>query len=145
MPNAKFDYILITTPEAIDRRIIEGETRRSEFHLVGSDRSDWIPHGEIWTNYEYLGGSFLSTIEFDPSVYKLNENDNLVTAIFPVFPWELTYALPMHELRSYGGRILPSKNVWVYQIDITSPDNLQNIRVVQGYLELNPSIKVIRS
>jgi len=137
MPNTKFDYIQFPT---IDRRIMEGETRRSEFHLGGPDRSDWIPYGEIRTNFEYAGGSFLAEIGFDPSVRKNNSSGTPVTAIFPVFSWQLTYALPMHEIRPPNGRIIPGKNVWVYQIEITSPDQTQNLRVVQGLLELNPSI-----
>lgn len=133
MPGTRVDFILTDTS---DKRIVKGETKTSlVFVLSGGDRSDWIPYGEVRTNYKYLTSTLLGQIPFFPPEY-----DSLTdsTKIRLNLTWQFTEFMDMHEIRK--GKPIIGQNLWVYEIDLMSPGDVIKIRIAQGMWEFNPMV-----
>lgn len=131
MPNAIYNL----TKTNVDRRLIKGENRSLSFRLSGGNRTSWTPYGEIRTNYKHLANELLGLLSFGTLIYNSNNNS---TTIPVIFPWQLTENIRMHEIRK--GKIIEGENVWVYEVDLTSPSEDTKLRVIQGYLEFNPMV-----
>ena len=119
-----------------DDRIIQGQTKLdTTFVFQGADITDWIPYGEVRTNYKYLQGELLAEFTFPPITFEVTTGINYIT---PMLFWRQTEELPMHEVSR--GRPIPGVNVWVYDIDILDPITDVKVRLVQGFFELNPMV-----
>lgn len=118
--------------------------------VADDDYTDWVPRGQIRTNYASSGGIIKASFNFLPLVIgetTLPNSDEIITGtiIKPYLTALQTASLDWIETRMQNrngcSSPVPGKNVWVYDIELESPQNTI-IRIVEGFIEV--SLEVTR-
>lgn len=120
--------------------IKQGETLDWLHFYYSDDVSTWIPKGQIRKDYLYKQGELLTEFNFETLVYgefTLNNITNYRTKITPYLTDEQTSLLPIPNKRK--GQTIIGDNVWVYSIELESPQG-KVIRLVEGYVEILPEV-----
>jgi hypothetical protein len=123
--------------------ILQGATFSIVFHYF-ADVSEYIPRGQIRTDYGGNNGSLLAQFGFDPLVYALvTKADNtqaMATVIVAKLSASVTTDLPIPILRkTVADKNVISSNTYVYDIELESPSGTV-IRLIQGYVEILPEV-----
>jgi hypothetical protein len=125
--------------------ILQGANFQVIFNYFG-DVSNYIPKGQIRTDYAFNDGELLAEFGFEPLTYQLittNNTEEMATIIVAKLSEADTLAIPIPTLRnSIQDKLFIGTNVYVYDIELRSPSG-EVIRLVQGFVEVLPEVTTI--
>lgn len=146
MPSAIF-HLTLTDNYPKNFSIEQGTTFSWLTLVIDVNYSNWQPKGQIRNKYASDGGIVKAEFSFDPLVVGDVELPDGTTTngtiLRPKLTATQTTALDWIESKmstrsSSSDKIIPGKNVWVYDIELTNIATSEVLRVVQGFVEISP-------
>lgn len=116
--------------------------------LVNVDYTAWTPRGQIRDNYISRGGTVQAQFSFFPlqlGSLTIDGDEKVGTILRPFLSAYQTSLLDWSEItprQSTTERAVVGKNVWVYDLQVVSPDGIVE-RIVEGYVEVSLGVTTV--
>lgn len=126
--------------------IEQGATFSWFYFVLDGDYTGYTPRGQIRDKYAAQGGIIKATFIFHPLVYTVTTLPNATqiqgTVVYPHLTSDITKTLDWYGsgMKTRFSQIeppIPGVNVWVYDIELVSPDQSTVFRVLQGFVEVS--------